>query len=99
MERKLQEAIKEIIRALAAMAGTITLYHLLGMHTNTLSLFFKHLPYSLRPPFVLLSPGILAAIIYGLNYRSIIKILAVAIITIIIWIYWFSAIYPALTLD
>ncbi|WP_406671138.1 hypothetical protein V7O67_05240 [Methanolobus sp. ZRKC4] len=99
MDENLQESIKEIIIASAAIVGTLTIYHLLAIYTNTLALFFMHLPYSLRPPFVLLSPGVLAAIIYGLLYKNPAKMVAVVIITIFIWISWFFAIYPALTLE
>ncbi|MCQ6963467.1 hypothetical protein [Methanolobus chelungpuianus] len=93
------KSIKEIIIALATITGTITTYHFLTISTNTLAFLFMYLPYLLRPPFVMLSPGILAAIIYGRFYPNTAKMIMIAIITSIAWIFWFSAIYPALMLD
>lgn len=99
MTENLQKILKEIIEVIFVMTGTIAIYHVLAIQTNLLSSFFKHLPYVLRPPFVLFSPGIFAAIMYRLFIKDTAKILLISIITIILWIYWFSAIYPALIYD
>jgi len=99
MTENLQKILKEIIAVISIIAGTMATYHVLAIQTNTLPSFFKHLPYVLRPPFVLFSPGILAALMYRLFTKNTAKILLVSIITIVLWIYWFSAIYPALIYD
>lgn len=97
MTENLQKILKEIIATISVIVGTMAIYHVLAIQISILSSFFKYLPYVLRPPFVLFSPGILTAIMYRLFTKDTDKILLVSIITIVLWIYWFSAIYPALT--
>ncbi|WP_440948167.1 hypothetical protein ACSAZL_08030 [Methanosarcina sp. T3] len=99
MTENLQKELKEIIVAISVIVGTMVIYHVLAIQTNILSSFFKYLPYVLRPPFVLFSSGILAAIMYRLFTKNTAKILLISMITIVLWIYWFSAIYPALIYD
>ncbi|HII01108.1 TPA: hypothetical protein HA351_05475 [Methanosarcinaceae archaeon] len=99
MVENLQRILKEAIAAISIIAGTMAIYHVLAIQTNILPSIFIHIPYVMRAPFVLFSPGILAAIMCRLLTKNTVKIVIIGIITIVLWIYWFSAIYPALIYD
>ncbi|WP_048205033.1 hypothetical protein [Methanococcoides methylutens] len=88
--------INENLICVFVVLGTLGVYHLLSIETNIIPGLFHYLPRMLVPPLFLLSPGVVCGCIFAMFTRNIFKILFAGIVTIILWIYWFSAIFPAL---
>lgn len=90
--------INENLIGVFVVLGTLGVYHLLSIETNIIPGLFHYLPRMFVPSLFLLSPGVVCGCIFAMFTRNIVKIVLAGIITIILWIFWFSAIFPALTL-
>lgn len=86
----------ENIIGVLIVIGTLTVYHFLSIETTAIPGLFHYLPQKLIPSFFVVLPGVLCGYIFAMFTRNIVKILLAGILTIILWIYWFSAIFPAL---
>ncbi|WP_135604595.1 hypothetical protein [Methanococcoides sp. NM1] len=97
MQSKNRNRNENIIGVLIVI-GTLTVYHFLSIETTVIPGLFHYLPQKLIPYFFVVLPGVLCGCIFAMFTRNMVKILLAGILTIILWIYWFSAIFPALTL-
>ena len=95
----IKKYLNENVIGVLIVIGMMIVYHLLSIETNVIPGFFKYIPRNLIAFVFIISPGVLSAGIYAIFTKNVTKILIVGISAIIIWVYWFSAIYPAIIYD